>query len=771
MTTSLPSPSDPFERLHPGIRRWIWQQGWGDLRPVQRAAIPPLIDGDRDVIVAARTAGGKTEAAFLPLLSRIADEPDGGFRILYVSPLKALINDQFRRLDLLCEALDVPVFRWHGDVSASHKKKARERPAGVLLMTPESLEATFVRRGPEIPRLFGALDAIVIDELHAFLASARGRQLQSLLHRIEVATRRRVTRVGLSATLGDMRVAADFLRPGEADRVALVEDRSASQTLRLQLLGYVQAPLQKESPEDDTPALPALPDHHFDDYEEDADAEDMAEAEGAVEDAMCAHLFRVMRGGCHLIFAGRRSKVESMSDRLRQRSEDAGVPNEFFPHHANLARDHRAFVEDRLRDGSLPTTAVCTSTLELGIDIGDIRSVAQIGPPFTVASLNQRMGRSGRRPGQPTILRLYVSELELTPDLALPDALRFDLVQATAMVHLLMQRWVEAARPEMLDLSTLVHQTLALIAERGGIHAAKAYEVLCRTGPFARVSSALYIRLLRAIGRPETDLIVQSADGTLLLGKAGERLVDHYEFYAVFETATEYRVVHAGQTLGTMPVLFPLVPEMTIIFSGRRWEVKEIVDREKLITVAPSSAGLPPSFGGHGGDLDDLVVAAMRAVYLSGEVPVFLDEPARALLAEARDTARRLDLSARGFLTEKGAVWLFPWVGTVKLNSLSLALTARGFKVARHAIALEIERPRGTDDLEGRLRTALAEIAAAPAPDALTLAAAAENRQLGKYDPYLTDELLLHSFASQRVAPETLPAMAAALLGEPSGES
>lgn len=187
MTVPTPTGSDPFDLLHPGIRRWVWQQGWGDLRPVQRAAIPPLVAGGQDVIVAAQTAGGKTEAAFLPLLSRIADEPAGGFRLLCVRPLKALINDQFRRLDALCEALEVPVFRWHGDVSAAHKQKARQRPAGVLLMTPESLEATFVRRGLEVPRLFGALDAVVIDELHAFIGSDRGRQLQSLLHRLEVS--------------------------------------------------------------------------------------------------------------------------------------------------------------------------------------------------------------------------------------------------------------------------------------------------------------------------------------------------------------------------------------------------------------------------------------------------------------------------------------------------------------------------------------------------------------------------------------------------------
>lgn len=751
MTSLLPSPSDPFDQLHPGIRRWVWRQGWGDLRPVQRAAIPPIVAGGRDVIVAAQTAGGKTEAAFLPLISRVADEPGGGFRLLYVSPLKALINDQFRRLDALCEALEVPVHRWHGDVSASQKQKARQRPAGVLLITPESLEATFVRRGLEVARLFGALDAVVIDELHAFIGAERGRQLQSLLHRLEVAVGRRITRIGLSATLGDMGLAADFLRPGEAERVALVEDAASDQSLRLQLRGFSRA-------DQTAPSQPSA-----DPFAAEA-ASEAEDADVATQRAMAEHLYKTLRGGRHLVFAGRRGAVEELSDLLRRICEREHVPNEFFPHHANLSRDHRAFVEDRLREGPLPTTAVCTATLELGIDIGDIASVAQIGPPWSVASLRQRMGRSGRRAGHPATLRILVAEQELRAGSPPPDALRFDLTQAVAMVSLLLRRWVEPPRPASVDLSTLTHQTLALIAERGGVPAKFAWETLCRNGPFGLVPPPLYADLLRAMGRTEAGLIEQAADGALLLGQAGERLVDHYDFYSVFQTSAEYRVVHGGATLGTLPVVTPLAAGMTIIFSGRRWTVMAVVDREKLIEVAPSSAGRPPSFGGGGGDLHDTVVETMRAVYAATEVPAFLDGAAKALLAEARAAYTRYGLADSGVIDDEGHVWLFPWVGTVKLGTLALALRARDLDANMRGVALEIVGA-AKDAAKDAVVTALGAIASAPAPDGLSLAATVANRSIGKYDAFLTDDLLLHSFASQRLEPAALPDIARRLLG------
>lgn len=225
----------------------------------------------------------------MPLISQVFGQPENtgfGFDILYIGPLKALINDQQRRLDDLCRDIDLPVVPWHGDVPSSIKSRVRKNPKGILLITPESLEALFVRKGTLIPRLFGGTNAVVIDELHTVLDTERGVQLRSLLARLEIATGHRIRRIGLSATLGDMDLAKAYLRPGEADSVELLEADSGEQELRIQLRGYVSGG-------------------------NDQDGDSTA---GAVS----AHLFSHLRGSQNLIFAGARNNVEVYADRLRR---------------------------------------------------------------------------------------------------------------------------------------------------------------------------------------------------------------------------------------------------------------------------------------------------------------------------------------------------------------------------------------------------------------------------------------------------------------------
>jgi ATP-dependent Lhr-like helicase len=191
-----------FDRLAPGVQRQLWRMGWSHLRPLQVQAIHALLDHEAPVLLSAATAAGKTEAAFLPILSARYQRFTWLRPVLYVGPLRALINDQFSRLEELCEHLDIPVHRWHGDVGAAAKKKLIERPGGVLLLTPESLESLFINRSPHLSALFRGLHFVVIDELHAFLGTARGRHLQSLLARLEGVCEIPPRRVGLSATLG-----------------------------------------------------------------------------------------------------------------------------------------------------------------------------------------------------------------------------------------------------------------------------------------------------------------------------------------------------------------------------------------------------------------------------------------------------------------------------------------------------------------------------------------------------------------------------------------
>jgi len=704
-------------RLDERVRRWVFEQGWSSLREIQRRAITPILDGGRDVIIAAATAGGKTEAAFLPICSRLVAQPAAGVRALYVSPLKALINDQFDRLDRLCDRLDIPVHRWHGDVTASHKRELLGDPAGILLITPESLEALFVLRGTALAALFAGLAFIVVDELHSFIGSERGRQLQSLLARLELVLRRRVPRIALSATLGDMEMAAAFLRPGTALPCELIVSSSneSTQEIRLQVRGYRVA----------------------------ADAED-----GALP-AIGAHLFQVLRGKDNLIFANSRRHVEVYGDHLRRLSEQARVPNEFFPHHGSLARDLREHAEQLLKDPTVPASVVCTTTLEMGIDIGSVASIAQIGPPPSVAALRQRLGRSGRR-GEPATLRVYISEVEADADNPPQDRLRPALVQTIAMVQLLMAKWCEPPDADALHLSTLVQQTLSLIAQHGGARADEAWRALCRDGAFRSVDERVFAMLLRELGR--RDLLVQSADGTLLLGTRGERLVNHYTFYTAFATPEEYRLVAGASEFGSLPIAHPLSKGGTLIFAGQRWKILAVDANAKVVQLAPAPAGRAPRFDGLSAHVHDRVRQQMRTVYESADVPVFLDAGARTLLQEGRAAYAQHDLARTPFVAHDGDVTFFGWCGDRVLDTLLVQLQARGLDVERDGLALTVSDIT-TDVLSAHFRV-LAEAPAAGHADPIAVARTIANKAAEKHHPLLSEELLALDYASSHLAIE-----------------
>jgi ATP-dependent Lhr-like helicase len=731
--------SSAFALLHERVRRWVWEHGWIELRDVQEAAIPLILGGTDDVIVAAATAGGKTEAAFLPIASRLAGDSTGGVRALCISPLKALINDQFDRLEHLCEWVEAPVHRWHGDVSGAAKQRLVRDPSGVLLITPESLEALFVLRGYDVARLFAALRYIVVDELHAFIGAERGRQVQSLLHRLETAIGRRVPRIGLSATLGDMALAAAFLRPEAADRVRILISRDGGQELRLQVRGYRSA-----APSSDLGNASPERDHAVDHTDEDCAA------------AIGDHLFATLRGSHNLIFANRRTDVEAYADRLRRLSERARAQNEFRPHHGNLSRDLRLEVEARLKDPTRPVSVICTTTLELGIDIGDMASIAQIGPPPSVAGMRQRLGRSGRR-GGPAVMRIYIEEPAIGAHTTPPDALRAGLVQTVAMVNLLVAGWYEPPPARALHLSTLVQQILSLIAERGGVLPATAWRLLCGRGPFAGVDQRDFAALLRALGGH--DLIVQSADGTLLLGAAGERLVNHYSFYTAFLVPEEYRILHEGRALGTLPVRHSLGEGMLLVFAGRRWRVTEVDAKRRTIEVIPAAGGRPPRFSGGAVLVHDRVRREMLDVYKGRDVPAFLDAHARDLLAEGREEFRRHRLAERRILPSGPDTLLFPWTGDRATSTLALQLRARGLAVANHGTAIEV-----AGAVVKTVRAHLEALAAAGPADAVALAATVADKRVEKYDGYLTEELLRAAFASRDLDAEGAWGAATALL-------
>jgi ATP-dependent Lhr-like helicase len=711
------------------IRRWVWEQQWTELRDVQEKAIQPILSGDTDVIISSPTASGKTEAAFLPILTRVLQSPAvDSIDVVYISPLKALINDQFDRLDLLCEHLNVSVSRWHGDVSQSKKRFLLEDPKGILLITPESLESLFVNHGTAIPQLFSGIKCIVIDELHSFIGSERGRQLQSLLRRLDLSINRSVPRIALSATLGDMPLASIYLRSDKKLPCAIIQSDMNQQEIKIQIRGYLSKPILNVKSQL-------------------CEVEDSNYSEDEVGDRIeiATDLYRTLRGESNLIFANRRTEVEIYADILRRMCEENCVPNEFWPHHGSLSKDLREDVEAIIKDKSRPATVVCTTTLEMGIDIGAVSSIAQVGSPPSVASLRQRLGRSGRR-GQPAVIRMYIQEDEITADTPPQDRLRSDLFQTIAMIELLTQGWYEPPIDTKLHLSTLVQQILSLIAQYGGIRALTAWEILCNSGPFNAVDKSTFAKLLRSLA--SFDILMQDSEGLLLPGKKGERIVNHYSFYTAFITPEEYQLVtQEGKAVGSLPIDYPLVPGVFLIFAGKRWEVVDVEIDHKIVILKPSKGGRPPRFGGSGKSIHDKIRQEMFSIYSSTIIPPYLSPCARDLLTEGRKYFKQMELDKRRIIEYSGGALLFPWRGDRVMNTLAIGMIADGFKVSMEGIALNVLNVNRDKVVEYFFN-----LPPKKTRSSLELASTITNKVEEKYDQFLTEDLLDINYASSNLS-------------------
>jgi ATP-dependent Lhr-like helicase len=624
--------------------------------------------------------------------------------------------------------LDIPVIPWHGDISVTLKKKFLKAPKGCLLITPESLEGLLMREGHSLSRVFGSLRYIVIDELHAFIDTERGKQLQSLLHRVDVALKRRIPRIGLSATLGEMHLAAEFLRPNKVNEVVIINSSSFSQELKVLVKGFYNK-------------LPRL-DKIKSRIQQTAGVnieldEEIPEGMAAIGD----HLFKTLRGSNNLIFPNSRGLVEFYADLLRRACEHNSIANEFWPHHGSLSKTIREETERALKAGDKPATAIATTTLELGIDIGAVKSIAQIGPAPSVASLRQRLGRSGRLKGEAAILRCYCLENSLENEAPLSDKLHEGLIQTIAQIRLLISSWFEPPRVQNMHLSTLVQQLLSLIAQYGGLHADQAWSFLCCSGLFPALSKSEFAELLHALG--EQKIIMQDAMGLLLHGTVGEKIVNHYSFLAAFISPEEFRLVCEGKQLGTLPLDRPLIIDSFLIFAGRRWKVTGCSPEEKLIQVVPARGGKVPLFDGMGGKVHDRVRQEMRAVLHESTIVPFLDTTAMAQLHEARETYQHLALDNQMVIQSNDGVQVLTWQGDWVNDTLTLMLLSRGFHAMNNGLYIHV-----TNTDVNLVLKALYAIAHEPQPSGEVLTANIENKYREKWDRLLPEVLLNKNYAS-----------------------
>ncbi|SER90270.1 DEAD/DEAH box helicase [Halopseudomonas bauzanensis] len=711
---------EAYQKLDIRVQKWVFQQGWPDLREIQKMAIDPVLKGDRDVLISASTAAGKTESAFLPACTAIADQ-EQGFGILYISPLKALINDQYRRLESLCDALDMQLTPWHGDSAAGLKNKARKAPSGILLITPESLEAMLIRRSGWAKQTFENLQYIIIDEFHAFIGTERGQQLLSVMNRLDHLVGRLknpIPRIALSATLGDLESVPALLRPNGSLPCQTITSTQGRFDLRMQVKGYLD-PAEIKPKESRIPA----------------------------EARIIRELYRICRGGSHLVFANSRQRTELIAASLTDLCATNHVPNEFFPHHGSLSKDMREDVERRLQSQRDPTTAICTTTIELGIDVGKINSVAQVNAPPSVSSMRQRTGRSGRRDGV-SVLRMFLREREITTQSGVSDKLRLELIQSLAMIRLMVSdKWFEPADSTQYHFSTLIHQTLALVAQWGGIRADQVYALLCQQGPFQKTSIQQFKDMLTHLGKLEC--LTQLSSGELVLGIKGEQLVNQYKFYAVFQTPEEYRVVNGNKTIGTLPVDSPLLPDQHIVFGGRRWKISEIDEVSKTILVNPSKGGLPPQFSGSGIALHTRVRQEMFKIYSEAEYRIpagdsmvdYIDEEARHLVQEGFSFFTNAGLAQHSVIDDQGTTHLFSWMGDKIVNTLCAVLQTHGFTTSNQAGIVEIVET-SADNVTAFFKQLDLESIASEAE----LAQIVQEKNIEKFDELLPPNLLCEGY-------------------------
>ena len=694
---------------------------WTQLRPIQVDAIHAIMEGRGHLIIEANTAAGKTEAAFLPVLSHIIECRQNGVKALYIGPLKALINDQFRRLEDLCERAEIPVHKWHGDVGLTDKQSLLKSPSGVLLITPESMESLFINRTGFLSALFNALSFIVIDEMHAFMGSERGAHLKSLLARIALLCPTQPRIIGLSATLGDTEAAKHWLWPRDVSDVALV--RSADErTIKYRIKGYLRKETVTGESDPATFAENETPDETGDDWR------------------LATDIISTFYHRSSLVFANSRATLEFYADLSRRLLEHKNLPNIFRIHHGSLSKAERESTETEMRE-SHSTTVFCSSTLELGIDVGHIESVGQIDPPWSVSALAQRLGRSGRSGTKPSEMVMFIEESQHASAHELTSRLYPGLLQSVAMTDLLLQKWCEPPAHRKMHLSTLIQQILSVIAERGGTSAATLFDVLVSRGSFNDVSPETFAAVLKGLG--VHDLIEQLSEGDLVLGIKGEKIVRSLEFYAAFESAREMNVYFKSHLIGSVAAPPGIGGDQFLILAGRRWKIIAIYPEKQEILVEPAKGGRLPYFASKAGiDIHEKIRAGMSAVLRSDEHPAYLDQQAAVMLDEARAFAQQTGLSKHSLLEDGKDVWWFTWTGSRTHRTLLAIWRSLSKKTVHDAdIAL-----RFCETSVAEVRDVYTQFQSAPS-EAKTLATVFPVHGTEKYDAYLPSELQITQFA------------------------
>jgi ATP-dependent helicase Lhr and Lhr-like helicase len=630
-----------FDLLSQPIRKYIRDKRWEELRPIQAAAIARILSTEDNYILASRTASGKTEAAFLPILSKI-NLGQRGVQVLYVSPLIALINDQFLRIEELCNYLDLPVTKWHGEASVGAKNRLLKQPEGIVLITPESLEAMFVNKPYNVKQLFSNLQFVVIDEIHSFIGSDRGIQLKSLLSRLQSLNSNKVRMVGLSATIGDYDEAKKFTGDESGTKVLL--DKT-SKEIQVEFRYF-------ETDKDELPL------------------------------DLLKNLYLETKDNKVLLFPNSRGRAEEVAVKLKKISDKVGGHKNYFSHHSSVDKEVREYVEFFAKNNKRQNFLIsCTSTLELGIDIGSVDEVVQVDATHSIASLIQRVGRSGRREGEKSYLFLYATN-------------KWSLLQSLACWTLYKEGYIEPPAINKKPYDILLHQVLSIVKSTSGISYNELLNQAHKNFAFDRITIEEIRQILDHLIKID---FLEKIQEELIIGVEGEQVVNSRDFYSVFKTEENFNVVHQGHTIGGIPFSLQIMEGENILLAAKMWKIKFVDERAKKIEVDVANDGKKPIFFGSGVFIHSQIRQRMIELLYNDNQFDFLDESARNAINEMRNDFSSFKIqnieTDRPLLVGEKYVELYSFTSTRINRTLSFLLNSIGVKtrVDEKSSMLDIE--------------------------------------------------------------------------------
>jgi ATP-dependent Lhr-like helicase len=617
-----------FDLLSEPIRKYIRDKRWEKLRPIQEAAITRILETDDNYILASRTASGKTEAAFLPILSKLNFHEDG-IQVLYISPLIALINDQFYRIEELCKYLDVTVTKWHGEANKTLKDKVVKQPQGIILITPESLEAMFINKPFNIKQLFSNLKYIVIDEIHSFIGTDRGTQLKSILSRLQEVNTKPFSIVGLSATIGDYNEAKKFT--GNELKTKVLLDRTSKEIHVL--FRYFK---------NDNEELPL---------------------------ELLKDLYIETKDNKVLIFPNSRGRAEEVAVKLKKISDRLKGHHNYFSHHSSVDKEFREYVEYFAKNNNRQNFCIsCTSTLELGIDIGTVDEVVQIDATHSISSLIQRVGRSGRNEGESSNLFLYATN-------------SWSLLQSIACWLLYKEGFIEPPPSIERPFDILLHQALSITKGHSGIALNHLVKLLKQNFAFNQIEEPDIKSILNHL--IEIDFL-EKIQSEVIIGVEGEKIVNSRDFYSVFKTEENFKVVSAGNTIGEIPFSPQISEDENILLAAKIWKIKFVDFNSKKIEVSPTKDGKKPMFFGGSTSIHPRIREKILEILYSKSDYDFLDEPSCNDINAIRKEFSIFDIqdlkTDRPLLTTEKYLQLFTFTGTRVNRTLQMLLNIAEIK-------------------------------------------------------------------------------------------